>query len=122
MPSDKERPEPEKDANGYRIITEKYACELCEYNGGYLYPHLNKNCYLHFSGFHKIENLDRFINLRVLYLEGNRIEKIENLNKLNSLACLYLQNNYLSKIEILQDNTNLVILNLSGNKIKCISA
>ena len=58
MPSDKERPEPEKDANGYRIITEKYACELCEYNGGYLYPHLNKNCYLHFSGFHKIENLD----------------------------------------------------------------
>lgn len=120
MPSDKERPEPEKDANGYRIITEKYACELCEYNGGYLYPHLNKNCYLHFSGFHKIENLDRFINLRVLYLEGNRIEKIENLNKLNSLACLYLQNNYLSKIENLQDNTNLVILNLSGNKIKKI--
>ena len=48
MKTDKKRPEPEKDAQGYIIITEKYACELCEYNGGYLYPHLNKNCYLHF--------------------------------------------------------------------------
>lgn len=120
MKTDKKRPEPEKDAQGYRIITEKYACQLCEYNGGYLYPHLNKNCYLHFSGFHKIEGLDKFINLRVLYLEGNRIEKIENLSKLSSLACLYLQNNYITKIENLEQNTNIVILNLSGNKIKVI--
>lgn len=117
---EKIKPEPEVNEDGYRIITEKYACALCEYHGGYLYPHLNKNCYLHYTGFHKIENLDNFINLRVLYLEGNRIQKIENLDKLTSLTCLYLQNNYIDKIENLEHNTNLVILNLTGNQIKKI--
>ena len=117
---EKIKPEPEVNEDGYRIITEKYACALCEYHGGYLYPHLNKNCYLHYTGFHKIENLDNFINLRVLYLEGNRIQKIENLDKLTSLTCLYLQNNYINKIENLEHNKNLVILNLTGNQIKKI--
>ena len=89
----KQKPEPEKNEKGFRYITEKYCCKLCEYNGGYEYPHLNNNLYLHFQGFHKIENLDNFINLRVLYLESNLIEKIEGLEKLVSLSCLYLQNN-----------------------------
>ena len=115
-----EKPEPEKDEKGYRIITENYCSKLCEYNGGYAYPHLNANLYLHFQGFHKIQNLDSFINLKVLYLENNCIDKIENLNALKSLTCLYLQNNYIKEIENLEDNRNLVILNLSNNKIKKI--
>ena len=116
----KQKPEPEKNEKGLRYITEKYCCKLCEYNGGYEYPHLNNNLYLHFQGFHKIENLDNFINLRVLYLESNLIEKIEGLEKLVSLSCLYLQNNYISKIENLDCLQSLVILNLSGNKIHTI--
>lgn len=117
----KEKPEPEKDEEtGLRIITEKFCCKLCEYNGGYEYPHLNSNLYLNFQGFHKIENLDNFINLRVLYLENNCIGKIEGLSKLTSLACLYLQNNYIQEIEGLDNNKEIVILNLSGNKIKRI--
>ena len=71
-----EKPEPEKDQKGYRIITEDYCKKLCEYNGGYIYPHLNANLYLHFQGFHKIQNLDNFINLKVLYLENNCLNKI----------------------------------------------
>ena len=115
-----EKPEPEKDSKGYRIITEKYCSNLCVYNGGYEYPHLNSNLYLHFQGFHKIQNLDSFINLKVLYLENNCIDKIENLQNLKHLTCLYLQNNYIKEIENLEFNTNLVILNLSNNKIKQI--
>ena len=113
-----DKPEPEKDSKGYRIITEKYCSNLCVYNGGYEYPHLNSNLYLHFQGFHKIKNLDSFINLKVLYLENNCIDKIENLQNLKNLTCLYLQNNYIKEIENLEFNPNLVILNLSNNKIK----
>ena len=115
-----EKPEPEKDEKGYRIITEDYCRKLCEYNGGYEYPHLNANLYLHFQGFHKIQNIDSFINLKVLYLENNCLNKIENLHNLKNLTCLYLQNNYIRDIENLDNNTNLVILNLSNNKIKQI--
>ena len=113
-----EKPEPEKDSKGFRIITEKYCSKLCVYNGGYEYPHLNANLYLHFQGFHKIQNLDSFTNLKVLYLENNSINKIENLHNLKNLTCLYLQNNYIKEIENLENNYNLVILNLSNNKIK----
>ena len=115
-----EKPEPEKDEKGYRIITENYCSKLCEYNGGYQYPHLNSNLYLHFQGFHKIQNLDSFINLKVLYLENNCLDKIENLHNLKNLTCLYLQNNYIKEIENLESNPSLVILNLSNNKIKTI--
>ena len=116
----KKKPEPEKNENGIRIITEKFCCKLCYYNGGYDSPEFNGNLYLHFFGFKKIENLDNFKNLRVLYLESNAIEKIENLNNLINLECLYLQNNYIMKIENLENNINLVNLNLSNNKIKKI--
>ena len=56
----------------------------------YCTPELNETLYLHFFGFEKIENLEKFINLKVLYLEGNCIKKIENLNCNLRLRCLYL--------------------------------
>ena len=116
----KEKPEPEKNERGLRYITENFCLKLCEYLGGYEYPQLNSRLYLHFQGFHKIENLNRFINVKVLYLENNLIEKIEGLENLTNLTCLYLQNNYLKKIENLENNKKIVILNLSGNRIKKI--
>ena len=58
----KKKPEPEKNENGIRIITEKFCCKLCYYNGGYDSPEFNGNLYLHFFGFKKIENLDNFKN------------------------------------------------------------
>ena len=118
--SKEEKPEPEKNARGLRYITENFCLKLCEYLGGYEYPQLNSRLYLHFQGFHKIENLNRFINVKVLYLENNLIEKIEGLETLTNLTCLYLQNNYLKKIENLENNKKIVILNLSGNRIKKI--
>ena len=117
---EKEKPQPEKDENGFRIITEDFCKKLCYYNGGYDSPKLNVNLYLHFQGFRKIQNLDNFTNLQVLYLENNSINKIEGLDKLVNLTCLYLQNNYINEIENLENNTKLSILNLSNNKIQSI--
>ena len=116
----KEKPQPEKDENGFRIITEDFCKKLCYYNGGYDSPKLNVNLYLHFQGFRKIQNLDNFTNLQVLYLENNSINKIEGLDKLINLTCLYLQNNYIKEIENLENNIKLSILNLSNNKIQSI--
>ena len=31
----KEKPQPEKNEEGQRIITEKFCLKLCEFNGGY---------------------------------------------------------------------------------------
>ena len=117
---EKEKPQPEKDENGFRIITEDFCKKLCYYNGGYDSPKLNVNLYLHFQGFRKIQNLDNFTNLQVLYLENNSINKIEGLDKLINLTCLYLQNNYIKEIENLENNTKLSNLNLSNNKIQSI--
>ena len=117
---EKEKPQPEKDENGFHIITEDFCKKLCYYNGGYDSPKLNVNLYLHFQGFRKIQNLDNFTNLQVLYLENNSINKIEGLDKLINLTCLYLQNNYIKEIENLENNTKLSNLNLSNNKIQSI--
>ena len=118
--SKKEKPQPDKDENDIRIITENFCKKLCLYNGGYDSPALNMNLYLHFQGFRKIQNLDNFKNLQVLYLENNSINKIEGLEKLIDLRCLYLQNNYIKQIEGLDNNINLSIFNISNNKIKAI--
>ena len=114
---EKEKPQPEKDEKGFRIITEDFCKKLCYYNGGYDSAKLNVNLYLHFQGFRKIQNLENFTNLQVLYLENNSISKIEGLDKLVNLTCLYLQNNYIKEIENLENNQKLSILNLSNNKI-----
>ncbi len=86
--SDKQKPIPEKNEKGQYIITEKFCSELCEYNGHYYYPKLNGCLYLHYKGFRKIENLDAFINVKVLYLENNCLNKIENLSHMKQLSCL----------------------------------
>jgi dynein assembly factor 1 len=84
---DKNKPVAEK-VNGCAIMTEKYCSELCEFNGHYYPPRLNSCLYLHYKGFKKIENLDAFVNIKVLYLENNFITRIENLSQMKQLSCL----------------------------------
>ena len=88
MSSKEKQPLPEKNEKGRYYITEKYCSELCEFNGYYYPPHLNYNLHLHFKGFAKIENLEAFTNIRVLYLENNCISVIENLSHMKHLTCL----------------------------------
>ena len=84
----KVKPVPDKDEKGLVYITEKYACELSEYNGYYYQPKLNHSLHLHYKAFSKIQNLESFVNLKTLYLENNCITKIENLSHLKNLSCL----------------------------------
>lgn len=44
------------------------------------------------KGFDRIENLDEFTGLKVIYLEGNGFSKIEGLDTMKNLRCLYKLN------------------------------
>jgi hypothetical protein len=63
----------ELDETGYNAITERFLRDLCEENGQFLTPHLNDTLYLHYKGFRKIEKLDKYINLKSIWLECNGI-------------------------------------------------
>ena len=91
-----------------------------DYKLYYCTPSLNEALYLHFKGFIKIENLEEFTGIKVLYLEGNCIEKIENLDNNLELRCVYLQENMIKKIENLSPLFELRSLNLSNNFIATI--
>eukprot|EP00347_Sterkiella_histriomuscorum_P004474 403360327 len=110
----------EKDAEGNNIITEKFLKDLCEENLQYVTPHLNDTLYLHYKGFKKIQNLEKYANLKSIWLECNGITKIEGLGHLQQLRMLYLHQNSIDKMEGLDELVNLVTLNLSHNRIKKI--
>lgn len=89
-------------------------------NNGYETPELNDKIYLHFRGFRKIENLDKFTGCKAIWLESNGFSKLENLEPLLDLRCLYLAKNLISKMEGLDSLKNLTILDLSNNRISMI--
>ena len=92
----------------------------CLENSGYETPELNDKIYLHFKGFKKIENLDKFTGCKAIWFDSNGFSKIENLDPLVELRCLYLSKNLISRIEGLDALTNLTILDLSNNRITAI--
>lgn len=87
----------------------------------YCTKELNDKLYLHFKGFHRIENLEPFTGLKVIYLESNAVEKIEGLDTLTQLRCLYLHENCVRKIEGLEALSDLDTLNLNDNFIETIA-
>lgn len=82
---------------------------------------LNDKLYLHFKGFRKIENLEEFTGLKVLYMEGNAIDRIEGLENCRQMRCLYLHENCIQEITGLDYMEDLDSLNLSDNLITSIS-
>jgi len=93
---------------------------ICKETGGYNTMSLNEKLYLHFKGWHKIENLDEFTGARVVWLEGNGLQKIENLQPCSGLRQIYLQQNCIKEIENMHGFDELRALNLSENFIKKI--
>jgi Leucine-rich repeat (LRR) protein len=67
------------------IMDEHNISLICEQEGLYEFPELNKKLYLNNKNFIKIDNLSKYINIKVLYLCYNRISKLENLKGLDSL-------------------------------------
>lgn len=64
-------------------LTKEFLKKLLKSDHRFYYstPYLNDCLYLHYKGFVKIENLEEFTGLKVLYIEGNGIGKIEGLEK-----------------------------------------
>lgn len=73
------RKEVEKDENGYTVMSKYTLKVICENEELYEFPDLNEKLYLQFKGFHKIENLDEYINIKAIWLNNNGIMKIEGL-------------------------------------------
>ena len=58
------------------ILSENNLKMLCEEDGLYEYPEMNKKIYLHYKVIDRIYGLEKYVNLKSLYLENNVIRKI----------------------------------------------
>jgi hypothetical protein len=64
------------------------------------------------QGYSRIENLEAYTGLKVLWLEGNGLARIEGLDAQVELSTLYLQENIINRIENIGHLVNLSTLNL----------
>lgn len=86
-------------AAGSMEMTAALLRRICEEKKLYRTAHLNDKLYLHYKGFSRIQNLDAYTGLKVLWLEGNGLARIEGLTCQPHIKTLYLQENCISKME-----------------------
>ena len=86
-------------SEGAVAMTPRALKELCRKDGLYSTAGLNDRLYAHYKGFGRIENLEAFTGLRVLWLEGNGLSRIEGLSTQTQLRTLYLHENSIEVIE-----------------------
>lgn len=107
----------ERTEAGCLVMSEANLKQICETDGLYEYPEMNKKIYLHYKVIEHIASLDKYVNLKALYLENNVISRIQGLDALGQLENLFLHNNMIRKIENLEKLKELKILNLTNNNI-----
>ena len=66
-------------------LTKQELKKVCLRDKLYTTPYLNDKLYLHYKGYRKIENLEEYTGLKVLWLEGNGLQKIEGLEMQENL-------------------------------------
>lgn len=97
-------------------MTKDALVQVCKANKGYAAPHLNDQIYLHCKGYMKIENLEPYTELKVLWLEQNSIADLSGLAAQQKLVSLFIQNNALITLQKMDAPLkNLRILNISHN-------
>ena len=101
-------------------VTKAELRKQCKERSLYGTPSCNDKLYLHYKGYRRIENLDEYTALKVVWLEGNGFQKIEGLEHQLQLRTLYLQENLIEKIENLSHLVQLDSVNLAQNNIRRI--
>lgn len=81
---------------------------------------LNDKLYIHYKGWSKLQNLEGFTGLKVLYGECNAFSEITGLEKCTNIRSLFLQENCIKEIRGLESLHTLWNLNLSSNFIEKI--
>jgi dynein assembly factor 1 len=81
---------------------------------------LNDKLYIHYKGWSKLQNLEGFTGLKVLYGECNAFSTISGLETCTNLRSLFLQENCIKEISGLETCHSLWNLNLSSNFIEKI--
>ena len=105
-------------------LTKKSLLKLCREMNLYSTPELNDKLYLHQKGICRIENLNEYVGVKVLWLQSNAIQRIEGLNGLSELRHLYLNENLIEVLngrESMKGLTNLDTLNLEKNNLTKVS-
>lgn len=104
---------------GAAKLTKEKLRELLDSNRRMYYrtEELNDKLFLHFGGFTKLENLEKFTGLKTLYAESNALDTMTGLETMAQIRSLFLQQNCIRKMEGLHHHPNLWALNLSENFI-----
>lgn len=98
------------------LMTPSVIIESCKANKGFSLPRLNDQLFLHCKGFLKIENLEPYTEVKVLWLEQNSIADVRGLSAQQELVSLLLHNNALITLQNFEAPLrNLRILNISHN-------
>lgn len=89
----------------------------CKANGGYAAPYLNDQLFLHCHGFASIHNLERYTDVKVLWLEQNALSELSGLEgQTGALVSLFVQNNFIRSLTSLTAALHgLRVLNISYN-------
>jgi dynein assembly factor 1, axonemal len=91
-------------------MTKQFLKAQCKKDSLYSTPHINDKLYLHYKGFRRVENLEEYTGLKVLWLEGNGLTCIEGLNEQRELLTLYLHENLIETISGLENNVSFPLL------------